>query len=127
MGLREDIQNSISAAFDDELQDIVTEFTLQKKVSEGTYDPVEDTYQPEMENYLSRGVSMPVTSGLVMSGTALYTDETLLALADDIGAAPEEGDTIVMGDSTYRVLNSSAVAAGNTLAIIYNMIIRKND
>lgn len=127
MGLRDDIQQDVAVAFDEDLADVISTFTLRKKTGQGEYDPEEDTHSPIYADYPSRGVAMPASSGQVLAGIALYSDETLMILANEIGAVPEEGDLLLMGDSEYRVLNNSAVAAGNSIPIVYNLIIRRND
>jgi len=80
MGLRDEITEEVAAAFDDDLADAVRAFQASRKVGQGTYDPVEDTWVPAMLYYGGRGVFGSFSAELVDGLQILATDIKLLVL-----------------------------------------------
>jgi hypothetical protein len=121
MGLRDDLQTDIAAAFDTDLADAVSSFTGSRVVA-GEYDPVTGSSTTTV-TYAGRGVFGGYSVQEADGQHILATDTKLsgvlqneLLLNDDQGsptatpATPQEGDTID-GMEVVRVQKDPADAS----------------
>lgn len=132
MGLREDIQTDVAAAYDSDLADGVNAFTGSRETA-GSYDPVTGTTPITVTNYSGRGVFGGYTvqelagSSLVGTGETqgqhiLRTDIKLDGvlqnelLNDDTGLpeTPKVNDKVTRDGMTYSVINVSSDPAQAT-------------
>lgn len=125
MGLRDEIQAEMAAAFDDPdgLADAVKPVTGQRQ-GQGGYDPVTGTVTPSLVTYAGRGV-FGSYSNQEIDGSAIFsTDEKLLCLQSELFitvdgvptdalAQPAVGDMI----GGKRALNVEQDPAGATWTI----------
>lgn len=95
MGLRDEITADIAEAFDNDLADAVSEFTGSRIVSQGTFDPVTETWSdPVTESYTGRGVFGSFDMRVVDGVQILRTDVKLTALQAEVTGTPKIDDTI---------------------------------
>ncbi len=93
MGLRDDLQTDIAAAFDEDLADAVRAFTLTR-VTTGEYDPVTGEQTSTTETFSGRGVFGRFKAEQVDNQHILATDEKLTVLQNELSTAPADGDDI---------------------------------
>lgn len=101
MGLRDDIQADMAAAFDGDLADAVRGFTATRQTVSNTYDPATGTYLTSTTAYSGRGVFAGYAANEIDGQHILATDRKLIALQSEVardsdGAAfaPEVDDTL---------------------------------
>lgn len=118
MGLKDDIQNAVSAAFDTDLADAVQVFVLLRK---GPYDPVTQTPGSWDEIGQGRGVLSPVSLRGAMQripDSAINTDDQeLICLQNEMSVEPKPRDRIYIAGKTYIIeaVFSDPVAATYTM------------
>lgn len=110
MGMRDDIQAEIAAAFDDDLSDAVSAFTGKRP---GEYDPTTQTVPAPTQAFTGRGVFAGYARYEVDGEHVLSTDEKLIALANEVTAEPQIDDVI----DGRAVLNVKRDPAGAALTI----------
>jgi hypothetical protein len=110
MGLRDDIQIDLAAAFDDDLADAVQPFTGHY-MGEGVFDPITETTTAQPVTYTGRGVLDAYDSRRIDSINILVGDVLLISLANETTDIPAVGHQITAQDLltgdpvTYRVVN----------------------
>lgn len=108
MGLRDDLQTDIAAAFDTDLADAVRSFTGSRVVA-GEYDPVTGSSTTTV-TYAGRGVFGGYSVQEADGQHILATDTKLVALQSETTDTPQEGDTID-GLEVVRVQKDPAAAS----------------
>ena len=93
MGLREDVQADVAAAFDDDLADAVRAFTLTRATRTVT-DRYRGTSEEATAAFDSRGVFGRFNAEEVDNQHILATDEKLTVLQNELGTEPAVGDQI---------------------------------
>lgn len=110
MGLRDDIQIDLAAAFDDDLADAVQPFTGHY-MGEGVFDPITETTTAQPVTYTGRGVLDAYDSRRIDNINILVGDVLLICLANETTDIPAVGHQITAQDlltgdpATYRVVN----------------------
>lgn len=132
MGLRDEIQSELIEAFNDELEDVITEFNLYKMaISTNPSDynvTTGKTAIVDTSPNVSRGIFSAYPADKIDGVDIRTTDEKLIIIASEIDVSIEIGDKIVtlLNSIDYRVVNPNAVMGGNSIPIIYNAQVRKN-
>ena len=104
MGLREDIQTDIGAAFDTDLADAVRTFDYETEVG-SSYDPAtgEVTEDPTaLES--TRGVWDAVATTKVTDENISPTASDVTILQNELVAIPRTTDFLVLAGERYRIL-----------------------
>jgi hypothetical protein len=108
VGLRDDIQIDLAAAFDEDLADAVQPFSGTYK-GEGSWDPVTETSTAPTIVYSGRGVMDSYDSRRIDNVNIKVGDVLLLCLANEVTDRPQVGhqitalDLITGAPVTYRV------------------------
>ncbi|ORL66630.1 glutamate 5-kinase [Pseudomonas putida] len=110
MGLRDEVQADLAAAFDDDLADAVFPFT-GSYMGPGDWDPVSETNTAQPVTYTGRGVFDSYDSRRIDGLNILVGDVLLIALASEVTDKPAVGHQITVTDlitglsSTYRIVS----------------------
>lgn len=110
MGLRDDVQIDMAAAFDDDLADAVQAFT-GTYMGPGEWDPVSETTTAQPVTYTGRGVFDSYDSRRIDNINILVGDVLLICLANEVTDKPAVGheitaDDLITGDQVkYRVVS----------------------
>lgn len=110
MGLRDDIQIDLAAAFDDDLADAVVPFSGQY-MEPGVFDPVTETTIAQPVTYTGRGVLDSYDSRRIDGVNILVGDVLLICLANEVTDRPAVGHQITAEDlltgqqATYRIVS----------------------
>tara|TARA_R100000789_G_scaffold98592_1_gene102827 strand:- start:1198 stop:1557 length:360 start_codon:yes stop_codon:yes gene_type:complete len=116
MGLRDEVQVDIAAAFDTDLADAVTDFDLLREVP-GGYDPATGTTGTTTESYAGRGVFGMFSRDEVDDVHIFATDIKLLLLQSELPATPKVGDKIDSPDQRVEGVMQDPAAATWTLVL----------
>lgn len=115
MGLRDDLQADLAEAFDDELSDAVTAFTVTRTTASDIDTGTDDWMNPPGEptastlTYTGRGVFTDYSTYELNSDIINVTDVKLIVLQNEITAEPIADDKI-NGYSVVRVNRDPAFA-----------------
>lgn len=110
MGLRDDIQTDLAAAFDDDLADAVVPFT-GTYMGPGVLDPISETTTAQPITYTGRGVLDSYDSRRIDGLNILVGDVLLICLANEVTDKPAVGheitaDDLITGEPVkYRVVS----------------------
>jgi hypothetical protein len=110
MGLREDIQIDLAAAFDDDLADAVVPFT-GTYMGPGVRDPISETTTAQPVTYTGRGVLDSYDSRRIDGVNILVGDVLLICLANEVTDKPAVGhqitaDDLITGEPVkYRIVS----------------------
>lgn len=110
MGLRDDVQIDLAAAFDDDLADAVQPFT-GTYMGPGEWDPVSETTTAQPVSYAGRGVFDSYDSHRIDNINILVGDVLLICLANEVTDKPAVGHEITASDlitghlTTYRIVS----------------------
>lgn len=107
MGIRDDIQTKLGAAFSDKLADAVQPFNGSREVA-GAYDPVTGTTSTTTETYSGRGVFARYRQDEVDGQHIISTDKKLIVLQNEVDDSPQISDEI----NGLRVLDVMQDPAG---------------
>ena len=113
MGIRDELQTEVAAAFDTDLQDAVKDFTGSYTVR-GAWDPV---------TYSGRGVLARYKLRRIDGVNILHGDVKLTALVNEVTDKPAVGHIITAPDSItgelqrYEIITASADSAGAAYSI----------
>ncbi|ENW92756.1 hypothetical protein [Acinetobacter dispersus] len=114
MGLREELQEDLAEAFDNELADAVHEFTCERIIKKN-FDPVHETYEEEKLSYSGRGVLFGQYKSYDIANLGIpATDNKVTLLQSEVSAEPAINDEWVIKGSLYRVINISKDPIGAT-------------
>ena len=109
MGIKDDIQAEVAAAFSADLADAVDTFTCEKLIYSGEFDFETQTY-PVIgnESYSGRGVLFgSYLKDMVKPADYQVTDSKAIVLQNEVTAAPQIGDVWVTGKGEFEVKNIS--------------------
>jgi hypothetical protein len=127
MGARSDIQDSLKEAYDNELSDFVTQFSISKKDYSGDYDLAEGKRAVIESNHYSRGIFSVVDSKKVNGESIKSTDEILVVIASELDCDILIDDEIITDSgAVYIVIDPAPVLGGDSIPVIYESQVRKN-
>lgn len=110
MGLRDDVQIDLAAAFDDDLADAVLPFA-GSYMGPGVWDPVSETTTAQPVTYTGRGVFDNYDSRRIDNINILVGDVLLICLANEVTDKPAVGheiaaDDLITGEPVkYRIVS----------------------
>lgn len=122
MGIRDELQTEVAAAFDTELQDAVNEFAGGYTVR-GAWDPVTETGTEALVTYSGRGVLARYKLRRIDGVNILHGDVKLTALVNEVTDKPAVGHVITTPDpitgelQRYDIITASADSAGAVYSI----------
>ncbi|HCI5632887.1 TPA: glutamate 5-kinase [Klebsiella variicola subsp. variicola] len=122
MGIRDEVQTEVAAAFDTDLSDAVNEFTGSYTVS-GAWDPVTETGSETQMNYTGRGVLARYKLRRIDGVNILHGDLKLTALVNEVTDKPAVGHFVSALDpitgvlQRYEVITAAADSAGAAYSI----------
>jgi hypothetical protein len=121
MGIRDELQTEVAAAFDTDLQDAVKDFTGIHR--SGAWDPVTETGTETQVTYSGRGVLARYKLRRIDGVNILHGDVKLTALVNEVTDKPAVGHIITAPDpitgelQRYEVITASADSAGAAYSI----------
>ena len=110
MGIKDDIQAEVAAAFSADLADAVDTFTCEKLIYSGEFDFEAQTY-PVVgdESYSGRGVLFgSYQKDLVKPTDYQVTDSKAIVLQSEVLGIPQIGDVWVTSKGDFKVMNIGA-------------------
>ncbi|MDL4445571.1 glutamate 5-kinase [Klebsiella michiganensis] len=122
MGIRDELQTEVAAAFDTDLQDAVNEFTGSYKVR-SVWDPVTETGSETQVTYLGRGVLARYKLRRIDGVNILHGDLKLTALVNEVTDKPAVGHFVTAPDpitgvvQRYEVITTAADSADAAYSI----------
>ena len=107
MGIKDDIQAEVAAAFSADLADAVDTFTCEKPIYSGEFDFETQTYPVVgSESYSGRGVLFgSYLKDLVKPADYQAEDAKAIVLQNELSQAPQIGDVWVTGRGGFKVVN----------------------
>lgn len=124
MGLRDDIQQDLAEAMDNDLADVVSSFVL-KKVTQGTYNSTTDTYDPTEATFPGRGVFSALPVERLQEENVKPGDEILIVNAIDCeGIFAVDDELTTTGSLIYRVIVSQKIPGGDQPTIAWKLVVR---
>ena len=108
MGIKDDIQAEVAAAFSADLADAVDTFTCEKLIYSGEFDFETQTY-PIVgdESYSGRGVRGNYLRDMVKPIDYQTTDAKAIVLQNELTGIPQIGDVWQFADGGFEVKNIS--------------------
>lgn len=108
MGIKDDIQAEVAAAFSADLADAVDTFTCEKPIYSGEFDFETQTYPIiGSESYSGRGVRGNYLQDLVKPIDYQTTDAKVIVLQNELTGIPQIGDVWQFADGGFEVKNIS--------------------
>ena len=107
--MRDELQEELAAAFDEDLADAVDLFTCEKLIYSGEFDFETQTY-PVIgnESYSGRGVLFgSYLKDLVKPSDYQVEDAKAIVLQNELSQAPQIGDEWVFSHGKFKVINIS--------------------
>lgn len=106
MGIKDDIQAEVAAAFSADLADAVDTFTCEKLIYSGEFDFETQTY-PVIgnESYSGRGVRGNYLRDMVKPIDYQTTDAKAIVLQNELTGVPQIGDVWQYDDGNFKVIN----------------------
>lgn len=123
MGIKDDIQAEVAAAFSADLADAVDTFTCEKLIYSGEFDFETQTY-PIVgdESYSGRGVLFgSYLKDMVKPADYQVTDSKATVLQNEVTGIPQIGDVWVTSRGGFKVVNIGA----DPVAATYTIQLRK--
>ena len=123
MGMRDELQEELAAAFDEDLADAVDTFTCEKLIYSGEFDFETQTY-PIVgdESYSGRGVLFgSYLKDMVKPIDYQVTDSKAIVLQNEVTGIPQIGDVWVTSRGDFKVVNIGA----DPVAATYSIQLRK--
>ena len=123
MGMRDELQEELAAAFDEDLADAVDSFTCEKLIYSGEFDFAEQKY-PVIgdESYSGRGVLFgSYLKDMVKPTDYQVTDSKAIVLQNEVTGIPQIGDFWVTSRGSFKVVNIGA----DPVAATYTIQLRK--
>ena len=106
--MRDELQQELAEAFNDDLADAMNNFTCSKVTYSGNYNPVTEQYdQEENTTYSGRCILGNYLKDTVKPDDYQVSDVKALLLQNEVTAVPQINDEWVMGSDTYKVINVS--------------------
>ena len=112
--MRDELQEELAAAFNDDLADAVDTFTCEKPIYSGEFDFETQTYPVVgRESYSGRGVLGNYLKDLVKPADYQAEDAKAIVLQNEVTAVPQIGDVwnTVNGDFEVKNIGSDPVSA----------------
>ena len=110
MGMRDELQEELAAAFDEDLADAVDSFTCTKLIYSGEFDFETQTY-PIVgdESYSGRGVLFgSYLKDMVKPADYQVTDSKAIVLQNEVTSIPQIGDEWLTSKGDFKVVNIGA-------------------
>ena len=108
MGIKDDIQAEVAAAFSADLADAVDTFTCEKPIYSGEFDFETQTYLVVgSESYSGRGVRGNYLRDMVKPIDYQTTDAKVIVLQNELTGIPQIGDVWQFRDGGFEVKNIS--------------------
>ena len=108
MGIKDDIQAEVAAAFSADLADAVDTFTCEKPIYSGEFDFETQTYPVVgSESYSGRGVRGNYLRDMVKPIDYQTTDAKVIVLQNELTGIPQMGDVWQFADGGFEVKNIS--------------------
>lgn len=106
MGMKDELQEELAAAFDEDLADAVDSFTCEKLIYSGEFDFETQTY-PVVgdESYSGRGVRGNYLRDMVKPIDYQTTDAKAIVLQNELTGIPQIGDVWQYDDGNFKVIN----------------------
>lgn len=106
MGMRDELQEELAAAFNEDLADAVDTFTCEKLIYSGEFDFETQTY-PVVgdESYSGRGVRGNYLRDMVKPIDYQTTDAKAIVLQNELTGIPQIGDVWQYDDGNFKVIN----------------------
>lgn len=123
MGMRDELQEELAVAFNEDLADAVDSFTCEKLIYSGEFDFETQTY-PIVgdESYSGRGVLFgSYLKDMVKPADYQVTDSKAIVLQNEVTAVPQIGDVWATSKGDFKVVNIGA----DTVAATYTIQLRK--
>lgn len=110
MGIKDDIQAEVAAAFSADLADAVDSFTCEKPIYSGEFDFETQTYPViGSESYSGRGVLFgSYLKDLVKPADYQAEDAKAIVLQNEVTAVPQIDDIWVTSKGDFKVVNIGA-------------------
>lgn len=126
MGLREEIQSEVAAAFDEDLADAVSDFS-GSYVAHRNWNPVTETGGESTATYTGRGVLTRYKLGRIDGINILHGDLKLTALVCEVTDKPAVGHIIEIYDPVSRQLQRYEIitASVDPSASVYSIQLRR--
>lgn len=108
--MRDELQEELAAAFDEDLADAVDLFTCEKLIYSGDFDFETQTY-PVVgdESYLGRGVLFgSYLKDMVKPTDYQVEDAKAIVLQNEVTGIPQIGDVWTTGKGDFKVVNIGA-------------------
>ncbi|WP_034590155.1 hypothetical protein [Acinetobacter variabilis] len=117
--MRDELQEELAAAFDEDLADAVDTFTCEKLIYSGEFDFETQTY-PIVgdESYSGRGVLFgSYLKDMVKPIDYQVTDSKAIVLQNEVTGIPQIGDVWVTSRGDFKVVNIGADPVAATYII----------
>lgn len=123
MGIKDDIQAEVAAAFSADLADAVDTFTCEKPIYSGDFDFETQTYPVVgSESYSGRGVLFgSYLKDLVKPADYQAEDAKAIVLQNEVTAVPQIDDVWATSKGDFKVVNIGA----DPVAATYTIQLRK--
>lgn len=123
MGMRDELQEELAAAFNEDLADAVDSFTCEKLIYSGEFDFETQTYPVVgSESYSGRGVLFgSYLKDMVKPIDYQVTDSKAIVLQNEVTAVPQIGDVWATSKGDFKVVNIGA----DPVAATYTIQLRK--
>lgn len=110
MGIKDDIQAEVAAAFSADLADAVDSFTCEKPIYSGEFDFETQTYPIiGSESYSGRGVLFgSYLKDLVKPADYQAEDAKAIVLQNEVTGIPQIGDVWATSKGDFKVVNIGA-------------------
>ena len=109
MGIKDDIQAEVAAAFSADLADAVDTFTCEKPIYSGEFDFETQTYPVVgSKSYSGRGVRGNYLRDMVKPIDYQTTDAKAIVLQNELTGIPQIGDVWQFADGGFEVINIGA-------------------
>ena len=118
--MKDELQEELAAAFDEDLADAVDTFTCEKPIYSGEFDFETQTYPIiGSESYSGRGVRGNYLRDMVKPIDYQTTDAKAIVLQNELTGIPQIGDVWQFADGGFEVKNigSDPVSATYTIQI----------
>jgi len=115
MGMRDELQEELAAAFNDDLADAVDTFTCEKPIYSGEFDFEMQTYPViGSESYSGRGVLFgSYQKDLVKPADYQAEDAKAIVLQNEVTAVPQIDDVWATSKGDFKVINIGADPANS--------------
>ena len=119
MGIKDDIQAEVAAAFDEDLADAVDSFTCTKLIYSGEFDFETQTYPViGSESYSGRGVLFgSYLKDLVKPADYQAEDAKAIVLQNEVAGIPQIDDVWATSKGDFKVVNIGADPVAATFTI----------